>query len=100
MKVWEDLVYLLMFCQLCKVILISVSSEVQPTDYSRNTRKLNLPFRCNVKGSFVIYFKRWVNRREKEERRGRSAKDLIFSARRLRNLLSASDWHRRKLAMQ
>lgn len=29
MKVWEDLVYLLMFCQLCKLILVSVSLEIR-----------------------------------------------------------------------
>lgn len=41
MKVWKDLVYLLMFCQLCKLILVSVSLEIRPIYYIRNPRKWN-----------------------------------------------------------
>lgn len=40
MKVWEYLVYLL-FCQLCKLILVSVSLEIQPIYYIRNARNWN-----------------------------------------------------------
>lgn len=58
LKVWEDLVYLLVFCQLCKLILVSVSLEIQPIYYTRNARKRNFSIRWIVNGSFVIYFKR------------------------------------------
>lgn len=73
----------LVFCQPCKTILVSISLEVQPIPYVRNARKWNFPFRWLVKGSFVIYFKRIGGRRRREEI---AVKDLIVSARRLRNL--------------
>lgn len=62
MKVWEDLVYLLLFCQLCNLILVSVSSEIQPIYYIRNARKQNFSIRRVVNGSFVTYFKGWGNK--------------------------------------
>lgn len=64
MKVWKDLVYLLMFCQLCKLILVSVSLEIQPIYYIRNARKQNFSARLIVNCSFVIYFKRWGNKNQ------------------------------------
>lgn len=62
MKVWEDLVYLLLFCQLCKLILVSVSLEIQPIYCIRNARKQNFSIRWVVNGSFVTYFKGWGNK--------------------------------------
>lgn len=86
MKVWEDLVYLLMFCQLCKLILVSVSLEIQPIYYIRNARKRNFSIKWIVNGSFVTFFKRWGDKSQYRERREQSVKDLIFSDRRLRSL--------------